>query len=175
MPPIWTTPRTWATGELVTGAMLNQHVRDNFDWLKAPPFQSFIGTQAGNYAVAPAINTWTVVSATDFQRTIVTQGGRVWVGFSGFVNYSAAGTGALGFDINSGGGATQQGGTDGFATIFGIATTMMNFMVPLTLAAGSWTIRLTCRITVAGTLTVYNHPTNVGQRSSPVFFCVEGP
>lgn len=25
----WTTPRTWAPGELVTAAMLNQHLRDN--------------------------------------------------------------------------------------------------------------------------------------------------
>ncbi len=27
----WTTPRTWVTGELVTAAMLNAHVRDNFN------------------------------------------------------------------------------------------------------------------------------------------------
>ena len=30
----WTAPRTWVTGELVTAAMMNTHVRDNLDYLK---------------------------------------------------------------------------------------------------------------------------------------------
>ncbi len=30
----WTTPRTWVTGELVTAAIMNTHVRDNEDYLK---------------------------------------------------------------------------------------------------------------------------------------------
>lgn len=30
----WTTPRTWATGEIVTAAILNSAVRDNLDILK---------------------------------------------------------------------------------------------------------------------------------------------
>lgn len=29
----WTTPRTWSSGEIVTAAQLNQHVRDNLDYL----------------------------------------------------------------------------------------------------------------------------------------------
>lgn len=29
----WTTPRTWATSEVVTAAMLNTHLRDNLNWL----------------------------------------------------------------------------------------------------------------------------------------------
>lgn len=29
----WTTPRTWTTGELVTAAIMNAHVRDNFNAL----------------------------------------------------------------------------------------------------------------------------------------------
>lgn len=29
----WTTPKTWATSELVTAAMLNTHVRDNLNFL----------------------------------------------------------------------------------------------------------------------------------------------
>jgi len=35
MTATWTAPRTWATGEVVTESMLNTHVRDNLDWLKA--------------------------------------------------------------------------------------------------------------------------------------------
>lgn len=30
----WTTPRTWATGEVVTAAMLNTHLKDNLNYLK---------------------------------------------------------------------------------------------------------------------------------------------
>src|SRR5262245_1195540 len=31
----WTTPRTWVPGELVTASMMNLHVRDNENYLKA--------------------------------------------------------------------------------------------------------------------------------------------
>lgn len=31
----WTTPRTWVTGETVTAALMNSHVRDNLDFLEA--------------------------------------------------------------------------------------------------------------------------------------------
>jgi hypothetical protein len=33
----WTTPRTWVAGELITAAMMNTHVRDNFVALDSPP------------------------------------------------------------------------------------------------------------------------------------------
>lgn len=33
----WTNPRTWVTAEAVTAATLNTHVRDNLDFLYAPP------------------------------------------------------------------------------------------------------------------------------------------
>ena len=29
----WTSPRTWTTGELVTAALMNTHVRDNLSYL----------------------------------------------------------------------------------------------------------------------------------------------
>lgn len=37
MTATWTTPRTWATGEVVTAAQLNQYLRDELDWLKGRP------------------------------------------------------------------------------------------------------------------------------------------
>jgi len=33
----WTSPRTWVTGEIVTAAMLNEQLRDNFLYLGDPP------------------------------------------------------------------------------------------------------------------------------------------
>jgi len=32
---VWTTPRTWTTGEVVTAAIMNTHVRDNLNFLRA--------------------------------------------------------------------------------------------------------------------------------------------
>lgn len=49
MTATYTTPRTWATGEIVTAAIMNEHVRDNFDYLKARPVvtvNDFDGTVA---------------------------------------------------------------------------------------------------------------------------------
>lgn len=35
MPAYWTPPKTWNTGEVVTAASLNAHLRDNLDYLRA--------------------------------------------------------------------------------------------------------------------------------------------
>lgn len=37
----WTDPRTWVTGEMVTAAMMNQHVRDNLRWLEVLAYVEF--------------------------------------------------------------------------------------------------------------------------------------
>jgi hypothetical protein len=50
----WTAPRTWTTGELVTAAIMNTHVRDNFNVLRAESLQS----------VAITSSTYTTTSAT---------------------------------------------------------------------------------------------------------------
>lgn len=47
----WTTPRTWVSGELVTAALLNTHVRDNLSYLKDVPALNgvqFPATQAAS-------------------------------------------------------------------------------------------------------------------------------
>ena len=33
----WTTPKTWATNEVVTAANMNTHLRDNMAFLGSPP------------------------------------------------------------------------------------------------------------------------------------------
>lgn len=34
---VWTTPRDWAVGDVVTAAMLNTNIRDNTNFLNSPP------------------------------------------------------------------------------------------------------------------------------------------
>lgn len=41
----WTTPRTWVTGELVTAALLNTHLRDNLLALYSRTIKFFVGAQ----------------------------------------------------------------------------------------------------------------------------------
>ncbi len=47
----WTTPRTWVTGETVTAALMNTHIRDNFR--ETSPFTV---TTAGDISYADAAN-----------------------------------------------------------------------------------------------------------------------
>jgi hypothetical protein len=168
MPPIWTTPRTWATGELVTAAQLNQHLRDNLDWLKSPAWAQHIGTGSGNYALAPVVNTWTLLH-TDFDRSLTTLGGRVLIHAALMVNTTATGTSAFSLEIDG----VVQGNTDGLAAIFGAGNAYLSFVYPVVLSAGPHTIRLMTRLTTSGTVTVYNHPSSSGQRLTPLFWIGE--
>jgi hypothetical protein len=168
MPPIWTTPRTWATGELVTAAQLNQHLRDNLDWLKSPVWAQHIGTGTGNYALTPVTNTWTLIHS-DFERSLTSLGGRVLIHAACLVNTTATGTTGLSLEIDG----VMQGNTDGIAAIFGAGTAFLSFVFPVVLSAGPHTIRLMTRVTTAGTVTIYNHPSSSGQRQTPLFWIGE--
>lgn len=55
----WTTPRTWAAGEVITAAIMNTHVRDNFNALGSP-WTSFTPTWTANTA-NPSIGNGTMV------------------------------------------------------------------------------------------------------------------
>jgi hypothetical protein len=51
----WTSPRTWAVGEIATAALMNTHVRDNFSYLK--------GTD-GTVAIDAGITASGIITAT---------------------------------------------------------------------------------------------------------------
>ena len=48
---MWSAPRTWVTGEIVTASYLNSNIRDNF--LETAPAKA---TAAGDIFVATAVN-----------------------------------------------------------------------------------------------------------------------
>lgn len=50
MPALWTTPKTWNTGEPLTAADLNTHLRDNLEYLKDKPSGAYL---ANEFAVPP--------------------------------------------------------------------------------------------------------------------------
>jgi hypothetical protein len=85
----WTTPKTWSTDELVTAAMLNTHIRDNLNALKAPPTDSYVFDDGADWTTTSA--TFADIDATDLAVTITTTGGDVLVHFHGNAQHSGAG------------------------------------------------------------------------------------
>lgn len=71
MPAIWTAPRDWLSGEIVTPALMNAHVRDNLSWLKTP-------TSAVKVITSDVATTSTsFVDVTGSSVSITTNGGNV--------------------------------------------------------------------------------------------------
>ena len=84
----WTTPRTWVSGELVTHTLLNTHLRDNLNALKAPSTDYYNVNEVSDYTTTSS--SFVDVDATDLAMTITTSGGDVFVHFHGTVSHSAA-------------------------------------------------------------------------------------
>jgi hypothetical protein len=151
MPQIWTAPRTWATGELVTAAILNTHVRDNLEFLKTPPTTSFIADQGSDYT--STTTSFANVNATDLALVITTSGGDVLLGFSGSALIAS---GTLFLDVDMDG--ARIGGDDGLVAISTSgASNRMNvsfLRLVRSVVAGSHTFKLQWKGT-GGALTLY--------------------
>lgn len=70
MTATWTAPRTYVVGELITAAIFNQYLRDEFDWLKTP-------TASGRVQIAANFTTTsaTYTDVTGLTTTMTTNGG----------------------------------------------------------------------------------------------------
>jgi len=60
----WTDPRTWVTGELVDGTMMNTHVRDNLRAVLHPLAQSGATVLVSNSTVQTSLGSFTVPANT---------------------------------------------------------------------------------------------------------------
>lgn len=85
MTAIWTAPRTFIAGELLTASIFNTYVRDEFDWLKTP--------------IASKVTTGTIttssasyVDVTNMTATFTTNGGGVDVLIRCTLNQTGAAT-----------------------------------------------------------------------------------
>ncbi len=146
----WTTPKTWATDELVTAALLNTHLRDNLSVLKVPP-------QASHYSLSYAgastsSSTFVNTDATNLSQTITTKGGRIAICLNGLVYMS--GTGRAYFDFSLDG--TRLGDSAYGLGSVAIPTTVERFAVEYffitqTLSAASHTVNVMW-LTQAGTI-----------------------
>jgi hypothetical protein len=139
----WTTPRTWATNELVTAALLNEQVRDNLAVLKNMPIASARYSPGGTLQIT---STTFVDIHTSLNFSLTTNGGRLMMGVFGRVFHNPGINTDCFFDININGvSETASGGvawvTGPNATQFPFAFTWLTGAQ----AAGAKTVKLQCR------------------------------
>jgi hypothetical protein len=167
MTAIWTLPRTWATGEIVTAAQLNTHLRDNLEYLKLredTPLNAFTCNSTTAYTTTAA--TFTDVDAAGLAGTLTTSGGPLLIGMAG--TWKSSGTGIdVCLDV------TLNGARIGHAT-YGVTflqSVAANLYLPVAwsqvraLAAGVYTLKLQYR-TSSGTL-------SLGPLSATQFYAIE--
>jgi len=148
MTAIWTQPRSWSVGELTTASLMNQHLRDNLDWLKTPP--------QGIYTVPISIGI-TSTSMVDIMSpiTITSAGGAFLVGMQAGMSCSA-GTVIATFDLQVD--AISQGGSTGIAFFTGTGSgtgfnaSFVFYVSPI--AAGSHVFKLRASVST-GSATIY--------------------
>lgn len=153
MTAIWTTPRTWVTGEVITAAQLNAHVRDNFDYCRQRLDAARPLATATSIAVHSTTSTTFVdVDPGTYVLNITSAGAPLLIGLAGHWRANTSGVDCC-MDVELDGtrighasyglGYMQQPGA-------GLAQ-QLSFAVVRTAAAGAHSLRLQWRVS-AGTL-----------------------
>ena len=122
----WTTPKTWATNELVTAAMLNTHLRDNLNFLFTPNFNE---VAINNFSTTST----SYVDITGASVNITTTGGNLFVSVVGELNAN----GRLAVNI------------DGVDTEINSRPAITGILRRFTVGAGAHTVKLRLKTTGA--------------------------
>lgn len=149
----WTTPATWSVDQLVTATLMNTHIRDNLNALKAPPTDVQDVNEGADYTTT-STSFVDIDSAgdPDLNLTIETGGGDVLVTFYGtFAN--AGGHINLDFTVDG----VKHGGDDGLLRSASTALGHKNLTFAVWvqgLSAASHTFKMQWKVD-AGTATMY--------------------
>ena len=100
----WTTPRTWTTGELVTAAIMNKHIRDNLNALFSP------ATDVATITTDITTTNTSFEDATGLSVTLTTAGDTVLAIFTGTIGGDVSTTQVF-LDFHDG--SVRLGGTEG--------------------------------------------------------------
>ena len=169
MPSVWSSPKTWSVGELVTAALLNSHLRDNLDFLKTPPTAVYNLNETGDYTTTSTA--FANVDGTKLALAITTAGGDVLVGFCGAVLHSAS---SVFFDVEVDGART--GGDDGLMVVSPASSSARTnasfFKLIQGLAPGVHTFKLQWKV-VSGTGTLFAGAGTSNGDIHPQFFVRE--
>lgn len=165
MTATWSVPRTWVVGELVTASLLNTHLRDNLEFLKAPPTALYNVNQGSDYTTTST--SFADVDATNLSLNITTAGGDVLIVFMGY----GGGTARLYFDILIDG--VRMAGDDGFlAAVNAVNTPITLVALKQGLSAASHTFKLQWKVN-SGSGTLYAGAGTSGLDTHPQFFVRE--
>lgn len=171
MPAIWTTPKTWSTGEPLTAADLNSHLRDNLEYLADNPSAARFANELSDYSTTST--SFANVDATNFSHSLTTKGEDVMIGFAGSVTQNNAAN-AIYLDVLID--STRIGGDDGILVVYPNSTTVRadaSFVILVKgLAAGAHTIRLQWKVT-GGTATMHAGAGTASYDVHPEFWAKE--
>lgn len=141
----WTTPKTWGTGDLVTAADLNTHLRDNLAYLKTAI--TFDSVEADNNYSSSDHTAFVDVDSSALSLTVTTRGKLALVGFETAAHQSTTAQ-AISFDITVDG---ARVGTSGRGLVYQHISSSRDYNTPTpvrgqhwltNLAAGTHTLRL---------------------------------
>jgi hypothetical protein len=157
MTAVWTAPKSWSVNELVTAALLNTHLRDTLEFLKAPPTAIKTLDEASNYTTTSTTFVEVDGAGAELSLQITTAGGDVLIGFFGLAGNSTANRNVQ-FNVEVDG--TLLVGDDGLISVRRNTDPdymPVAFMVWKTgLSAGSHTFKLMWKVaTGGGTGTLY--------------------
>lgn len=167
MTAVWTTPATYSTGQLVTANDLNL-IRDNLEFLKTPPFASYLLNDS-DYTTTSS--SFVNVDNVKLSLTVTTYGGPVLIGFYASV-YNATAGARIAFDVEIDG--VRVAGDDGLViTTVSSTVSSASFLVWKTgLSAASHTFKLQWKSS-AGTATLYAGQGSSGWRVHSQFWVKE--
>lgn len=157
----YTSPKTWAVGELLTAANFNLHIRDNMSWLFGRPYGLVRYKAGSDYTRTSGV--FADVDSTNVTVSVTTAAARLLC-VAMFCGYDGAGAGAY-YDIAVDG--TRIGNsTYGLGRAINSNVMMSILGVSPVLSAGSHTVRLQYAHSAAGTAEVKAH--------TPItLFCLE--
>jgi len=145
----WTTPRTWATGELVTAVLLNEQMRDNESYVHSgKPLVKVVRNSGSTYSTTSG--TFADIDTSNLTATLSVTTGRVLLSFVGCF-YASASSKMLGLDFTVDG--TRIGGSNGI-TQENLDTNArsISLLLPYSgLSVGSHTFRVQWNVAAGGT------------------------
>ncbi len=165
MTAVWSVPRSWSVGELVTASLLNTHLRDNLEFLKTPPTALYHVNQSTDYTTTST--SFADVDATNLSFNLTTAGGDVLIVFMGY----GGGSARLYFDVAID--SVRMAGDDGFLASVNAANTPITLVaLKQGLSAGSHTFKLQWKVN-SGSATLYAGAGTAGLDTHPQFFVRE--
>lgn len=160
----WTSPKTWSADELVTNTMLNTHLRDNLNYLKAKPY--------GKASLATQITTAsTSFTDTGLSVAVTPAGEAIIASFTGVVGISGGSQCQFDIDVNG----TRQGGTDGLVCVVTSGTVesvALTIIVDGLTPGNLYTIKVQWKVN-AGTGTLYAENSASQLKFKPVLWARE--